>query len=51
MARQRLTDRTLKALKAGDKAYDVMDSLAPGLGVRVMGTIEAPVRYTICTFI
>ena len=44
MARQRLTDRTLKALKAGDKAYDVMDSLAPGLGVRVMGTIEAPVR-------
>ncbi len=44
MARQKLTDRTLKALKPGVKPYDVMDSLAPGLGVRVMGTIEAPVR-------
>ena len=44
MARQKLTDRTLKALKPGAKPYDVMDSLAPGLGVRVMGTIDAPVR-------
>lgn len=44
MARQKLTDRTIKALKPAAKPYDVMDILAPGLGVRVMGNVDAPVR-------
>jgi integrase len=44
--RKRLTDRTIKALKpaADGKPFDVMDSLTPGLGVRVMGKAEQPVR-------
>ena len=40
MARQTLTDRTLKALKAAEKGkrYDVADSVVPGLAVRVTQT-------------
>ncbi len=44
MSKQRLTDRTLNALKPTAKPYDVMDSVVPGFGVRVMGTPEVPVR-------
>jgi integrase len=35
MAKKRLTDRTLKALKPTGKRYDVMDADVPGFGVRV----------------
>ena len=35
MARKRLTDRTLKALKPASARYDVMDTDVPGFGVRV----------------
>jgi integrase len=35
MAKKRLTDRTLKALKTTGKRYDVMDTDVPGFGVRV----------------
>ena len=35
MAKRNLTDRLLKSLKPKAKRYDVMDSVAPGLGVRV----------------
>jgi integrase len=44
--RKRLTDRTLKSLKAAPdgKPFDVLDTLTPGLGVRVMGRSEKPVR-------
>jgi integrase len=35
MAKKRLTDRTLKALKPKDKRYDLMDTDVPGFGVRV----------------
>src|SRR5262249_27591515 len=35
MAKQNLTDRLLKSLKPKAKRYDVMDIVAPGLGVRV----------------
>ena len=38
MAKSRLTDRTLKALKQSGKRYDVMDSDVPGFGVRVSET-------------
>jgi integrase len=45
--RKRLTDRTIKALKpaSADAApVDVMDTITPAFGVRVMGTPERPVR-------
>jgi integrase len=45
--RKRLTDRTIKALKpaSADAApVDIMDSITPAFGVRVMGTPERPVR-------
>jgi Arm DNA-binding domain len=36
MAKEKLTDRTLKSLKPrAGKLYDVMDSIVPGFGVRV----------------
>jgi hypothetical protein len=35
LARNRLTDRTLKALKQRGMRYDVMDTEVPGFGVRV----------------
>jgi hypothetical protein len=35
MAKKRLTDRTLKALKPTGKRYDVMDADVPGFGVRL----------------
>jgi len=35
MARHRLTDRKLQALRRKDKRYDVMDTDVPGFGVRV----------------
>ena len=35
MARHRLTDRKLQALKRKGKRYDVMDTDVPGFGVRV----------------
>jgi integrase len=44
---KKLTDRTLRALKpaSADAApMDIMDSITPGFGVRVMGTPERPVR-------
>jgi integrase len=44
--RKRLTDRTIKALKPASNAapMDVMDSITPSFGVRVMGTPQHPVR-------
>jgi integrase len=45
--RKRLTDRTLQALKpaSADAApVDVMDTIVPGFGVRVMGTPQHPIR-------
>jgi integrase len=45
--RKRLTDRTLKALKPaspGAAPVDIMDSLTPGFGVRLMGEPNRPVR-------
>ncbi|HEY3030032.1 MAG TPA: Arm DNA-binding domain-containing protein, partial [Bradyrhizobium sp.] len=45
--RKRLTDRTIKALKPASKdamPMDVMDSITPSFGVRVMGTPQHPVR-------
>jgi integrase len=37
MPKQNLTDRTLKSLKPDkNKTYDLMDSIVPGLGVRVL---------------
>ncbi|HXB77797.1 MAG TPA: integrase arm-type DNA-binding domain-containing protein [Bradyrhizobium sp.] len=45
--RKRLTDRTVKALKpaSADAApVDIMDSLTPAFGVRVMGAPERPIR-------
>jgi integrase len=38
MAKKRLTDRTLKALKPTGSRYDVMDADVPGFGVRVSET-------------
>ena len=38
MARNRLTDRTLKSLKQTGKRYDTMDTDVPGFGVRVSET-------------
>lgn len=38
MARNRLTDRKLAALKPDGKRYDVMDTDVPGFGVRVSVT-------------
>lgn len=35
MTKRNLTDRALKALKPADVAYDVMDSVVPGFGIRV----------------
>jgi integrase len=45
--RKRLTDRTIKSLKPASAAAapsDVMDTIVPGFGVRVMGTPQHPVR-------
>jgi integrase len=44
--RKRLTDRTIRALKPASNAapLDVMDSITPSFGVRVMGTSQHPVR-------
>jgi integrase len=44
--RKRLTDRTIKSLKpaSNGKPMDVMDSITPSFGVRVMGTPQHPVR-------
>ena len=44
--RKRLTDRTIRALKPASNAapLDVMDSITPSFGVRVMGTPQHPVR-------
>jgi integrase len=45
--RKRLTDRTIKALKpaSADAApMDVMDTITPNLGIRIMGTPQRPVR-------
>jgi integrase len=45
--RKRLTDRTIKALKPAKvdaEPVDVMDTITPAFGVRVMGTPERPVR-------
>jgi integrase len=45
--RKKLTDRTLKSLKparADAAPVDIMDSVTPGFGVRVMGTPTHPVR-------
>jgi integrase len=45
--RKRLTDRTIKSLKPATEnaaPADVMDSITPNLGVRVMGTPQHPVR-------
>jgi integrase len=45
--RKKLTDRTLRALKpahADAAPVDVMDSLTPGFGIRLMGTPDRPVR-------
>jgi integrase len=45
--RKRLTDRTIKSLKPANAAAapsDVMDTIVPGFGVRVMGTPQHPVR-------
>ncbi len=44
--KRNLTDRGLKALKPtpDGKPYDIMDTVVPGFGVRVMGTPDAPVR-------
>lgn len=36
MAKTNLTDRGLKALRPGPQAYDVHDSIVPGMSVRVM---------------
>ena len=38
MAKHRLTDRKLIALKAGAPRYEVMDTDVPGFGVRVSET-------------
>jgi Arm DNA-binding domain len=38
VARNRLTDRKLAALKPDGKRYDVMDADVPGFGVRVSET-------------
>ena len=38
MAKHRLTDRKLSALKAGATRYEVMDTDVPGFGVRVSET-------------
>jgi integrase len=45
--RKRLTDRTIKSLKPASAAAapsDVMDTIVPGFGIRVMGTPQHPVR-------
>jgi integrase len=45
--RKRLTDRTIKSLKPASAAAapsDVMDTIVPGFGVRIMGTPQHPVR-------
>jgi integrase len=45
--RKKLTDRTIKALKPASEdaaPVDIMDSLTPGFGIRLMGTPERPVR-------
>jgi integrase len=45
--RKRLTDRTIKSLKPASAAAapsDVMDTIVPGFGVRVMGTPQHPIR-------
>jgi integrase len=45
--RKKLTDRTIKALRpasADSEPVDVMDSLIPGFGIRLMGTPQHPVR-------
>lgn len=47
MTKRRLTDRTIRSLKPAhpDAAPDdVMDTIVPGFGVRVMGTPQHPVR-------
>jgi integrase len=47
MTKRRLTDRTIKSLKPATEnaaPMDVMDSITPGFGVRVMGKPEHPVR-------
>jgi integrase len=47
MTKRRLTDRTIKALKPASGAaapVDVMDTLVPGFGVRIMGSPQHPVR-------
>ena len=38
MAKHRLTDRKLSALKAGATRYELMDTDVPGFGVRVSET-------------
>src|SRR6267142_60961 len=48
--RKRLTDRTIKSLKPASAAAapsDVMDTIVPSFGVRVMGTPQHPVRTDI----
>jgi integrase len=45
--RKRLTDRTIKSLQPASATAapsDVMDTIVPGFGVRVMGTPQHPVR-------
>ncbi len=42
--KKNLTHRTLKSLKPADKPYEVIDSVVPSFGVRVMGKPDAPVK-------
>src|SRR5258705_1708442 len=45
--RRRLTDRTIKSLKPASATAapsDVMDTIVPAFGIRVMGTPQHPVR-------
>jgi integrase len=46
MTKRRLTDRSIKALRPEKDAppLDIMDSIVPGFGIRVMGTVQNPVR-------
>jgi integrase len=47
MTKRRLTDRTIKSLKPATEnaaPADIMDTITPGFGVRVMGKPQHPVR-------
>ena len=49
MARNRLTDRKLHALRRKGKRYDVMDTDVPGFGVRVSEIGQEPSSWLLAT--